>query len=322
MATTKSASIDSAASLASQQVLAQAQLLSLILQYVGLEFIWVASISKACLEAYKQEHGDSTSSTYTSAMSSASRLQLACEYGLPLAGNKHEHKRVRFAAGAVGDCATLQLARQYGMHFDSWVTKGVASYNSLQILRWIVEEQRCSFTAEDVICEACARGHAPMVQWIVTRPSRWNPCRLAGVISKVAAQHGHMHILQWQHDRGELQAAYAYRQAARHSHKNIIFWLRSQGYAWDVDCIAYAAAAHNLGMLKWLYAEGCPIGQAVHLCEQTLVQCDLDILKWLRENNIGDWTIADVQRLLMLAQRCRSDSRYQRIEAWLIEQLV
>jgi hypothetical protein len=73
-----------------------------------------------------------------------------------------------------------------------------------------------------------------------------------------AAQHGHLHIIQWAHSNGCPWDDRTCSAAARYGHLNILQWVRENGCPWDKwTCFAAAEAGH-LNILQWAREHGCP----------------------------------------------------------------
>jgi len=123
-----------------------------------------------------------------------------------------------------------------------------------------------------------------------------------GVITKRAARYGHMHVLQWLHERGTIERDSVCRGAAKGGHLHILEWSQTIGYEVHQFSPDAAAKYGRLEVLKWLRdQEGARdrlalgdtsesarrLGDTVlvwtpYTCAFAAARGDIESLQWLR----------------------------------------
>ena len=77
----------------------------------------------------------------------------------------------------------------------------------------------------------------------------WNKCTCS-----MAANGGHLEVLQWAHDNGCPLDALTCKYAAMGGHLEMMQWLRANGCPWDHRTCTNAAEGGHLEVLQWLHA--------------------------------------------------------------------
>jgi hypothetical protein len=132
-------------------------------------------------------------------------------------------------------------------------------------------------------------------------------CPCNGAASHAAAGAGHLHVLRWLMDEGDVSllqhnghaSAYdasewiglfnrscssvTYSAALRSGHLEVLRWARHQGCPWDERGIAVAARNGHLEVLKWMRDNHCSWNSQT--CEMAARNGHLELLKFVREHD-------------------------------------
>jgi hypothetical protein len=161
--------------------------LQLILQYVGpKDWLYMAAVSRLWQQAYRricEEHAKqqkawvlnlrhcercyigvvtATRTSYSNALASLPRLQLACAFDLQLSSVQC----LPLQAGMCADKQTLLYARAQGLPWSEAVCDGAAQLGKLDMLHWLHSEQQCPWRMATVVRAALRRADLPLLKWL------------------------------------------------------------------------------------------------------------------------------------------------------------
>jgi hypothetical protein len=136
------------------------------------------------------------------------------------------------------------------------------------------------------------------------------------LISLIAAEYGHTHILEWlvkneicidinAHDQaalfGHLETLmflHKYRnrlwdsaimlKAAQGEHLHVLQWLHSSGYSRSNFIVAVAVAVGNIEVLEWLLETGSSVDDLTPV--YAACACQIKVLKWLQDHGCAKTT--------------------------------
>lgn len=81
--------------------------------------------------------------------------------------------------------------------------------------------------------------------------------------ASVAAEQGHLGVLQWGWNNGCTRNESTCAAAARGGHLDVLQWLHEEGCAWDALTCCFAAGKGHLRVLQWAMDQGCRISHGV-----------------------------------------------------------
>jgi hypothetical protein len=106
-----------------------------------------------------------------------------------------------------------------------------------------------------------------------------------------AAKHGYLGILKWFYDKQSQQNKteklwneYTCSVAAERGHLEVLQWLREKGYPWNKLTCTRAARNGHLHILQWARQNSCPWNKDECLTKAK-EQGHLLIVKWIEEND-------------------------------------
>ncbi len=102
----------------------------------------------------------------------------------------------------------------------------------------------------------------------------------SSAFATVAAEGGHLKVLQWARSQGCPWDGQTCAMAARGGHLEVLQWLRTQGCPWNEWTGKNAACRGHLKMLKWARSQGCPWDETT--CDQAARGGHLEVLQWVR----------------------------------------
>jgi hypothetical protein len=126
-------------------------------------------------------------------------------------------------------------------------------------------------------------------------------------LTRVAAHHGKLELLQWLHECGcpwvEIDVC---RRAALHGHVDMLLWLQEVTAPWSTqlkrEMLFSAGWSNQLAAAQWLRQRGADwpssfLGTAVVKKDQVKVCWTLHVVRWALDNGCtwGDWQCAQLQ---------------------------
>ena len=125
---------------------------------------------------------------------------------------------------------------------------------------------------------AAEGGHLEVVQWAREHGSQWN-----AVTCHLAAMSGHLEVLRWAWKQDCPWNAMTCANAAWGGHLDVLRWAREHGCPWNNRTTEYAAGCGHLDVLQWARAHGCPWGQWA--CRSAAAGGHLAVLQWARAHD-------------------------------------
>jgi len=101
-------------------------------------------------------------------------------------------------------------------------------------------------------------------------------------ISNMAAENGHLHILEWMLKEDRLAEEHVCYYAAKGGHLSVLQWARANGCPWDELTCAYAADSGHLQVLQWARTNGCPWDERT--CAYAVRSGQQQVLQWAWDN--------------------------------------
>lgn len=121
---------------------------------------------------------------------------------------------------------------------------------------------------------AAANGHMHMLQWLHDKECPWDGCAPLH-----AAHHGHLCALQWM---SQLGYPLHFATMSNAGTVEIVHWLREIGVPWQSDLCENAARNGRLSVLKCARENGCPWN--VFTFARAAMRGDMAMLQWLLDN--------------------------------------
>jgi hypothetical protein len=149
---------------------------------------------------------------------------------------------LRFVQWVMSESAiTPDVTRRAGMT--------AAESGSMDLVRWLVEEQDCPVTNDAVVSAASA---------------------------------GDLEMLRWLHEQvgGDLQSLVP--AAGRHGHLHVVEWLLEEGCQLNEEVMYEAAGSSNKATVAWLLDRGCPFVEEM-LITSSCSNCTADVFQFLVE---------------------------------------
>eukprot|EP00611_Tribonema_gayanum_P023322 TRINITY_DN4882_c0_g1_i3.p1 TRINITY_DN4882_c0_g1~~TRINITY_DN4882_c0_g1_i3.p1 ORF type:complete len:284 (-),score=32.97 TRINITY_DN4882_c0_g1_i3:354-1205(-) len=126
---------------------------------------------------------------------------------------------------------------------------------------------------------AAEHGHLHMLKWLRQNGCEWDP-----MVCGRAAKNGHLEVLQWARANGCPWDARTCTCAAEYGHLEVLQWARANGCPWDDQTGLIAAGCGRLAVLQWMCAKGGPTRWDARLCSEAAAYGHLEVLQWLRAN--------------------------------------
>lgn len=273
--------------------------LSRVLEFAGKnEWLFVGGVCRRWQQLYHHVAPINRTS-YTAAMQSPTRLQLAIDSGIKLWSCRRTYAHCR-AAAMVGSKSVLLLAKANGMPWDTVLSGFVGEAGRLDILNWLCVDARCPVCVEDVAVSAASAGNILVLEWCMNIEGwSWDVER----VTTAAVRQGHVAVLQWllEHDRfwdeDDLMT-----EAAFSNQKQVIIWLRQKGFAMIAELTMAAAWRGHLTLLKWLIEEGCPVDPDI--VDRAAESNSVQVIQWLYEHQHGVWTADTLTQGMVSAALC------------------
>jgi hypothetical protein len=233
------------------------------------------------------------------AVASASMMKLACDCGLPVGS-----RRLQYTAGRWGDIATLTAAFECGMPQSSYICAGAARGGCLDVLMWLIRDQKCpapavisvlaagtgsipvldflkqrgtNFTVETA-CGAAAAGHQHIIEHLHTEG-----CPFDSTVCLHAAASGHVHVLQRLRElECDWDSARLCKRAAERGLVHVLQWAKQQGSVFTAEHMVEAAMFGHTAVCEYLLAQQCPCD--IDVCTAAALHGQLGTLQWLLEH--------------------------------------
>lgn len=154
-----------------------------------------------------------------------------------------------------------------------------AEAGSHQVLKWSILK---GYPYDESLLEnACIIGKLDIIIWL---QELFKLERLDILHYKIAAQYGHLNVLEYGYQHNQLlQNSFICDMAARHGHLHILKWCRE--ILWPFDRYIFIAAVEggNLEIVQWLYYNNCPYDKYVYQIARKLTNSNIHI--WLKTLN-------------------------------------
>ncbi|PNH10621.1 Superoxide dismutase [Mn], mitochondrial, partial [Tetrabaena socialis] len=154
----------------------------------------------------------------------------------------------------------LQWLQQRGYPLDGYVAEAAAAVGAVDVLQYVLEsvvalEER---TVAMAALEALRGGHLAVLQALHARGFD-----IAGAATAASAR-GHLPVVAWLVEvlgADKVLSAELFASAAKSGNMELLAWLPDRGCPWDHNTFAQAAEAGCEEQLEWLAGRGCPMGE-------------------------------------------------------------
>ncbi|PRP86844.1 hypothetical protein PROFUN_05061 [Planoprotostelium fungivorum] len=184
--------------------------------------------------------------------------------------------QVMTGAAQTSDPSLLLWLRSLGCPWDETACAAAAKHGQIEVLQWL-HENGCPWSAE-TSHNAIKAGHLRILEYARERGCPWEENKVA----TIAAQNGHLDILQWISINGGELHEQIYNRAAYYGHFHVIKWARENDCPWQESACSNAAAGGHLDILQWLRDKGCPWDSLVTV--NAACAGRIDILRYAKEN--------------------------------------
>lgn len=137
--------------------------------------------------------------------------------------------------------------------YHDTIVDTVAKYGNLFLLKHFFVKTKSYH--HNILCIAAEYGHVHILDWLVKNTG----CGLFRRLSIAAGRGGHIHVLEWlvKHKFNRLESIDVSVEATKHDHLHVLKWLREHGYEiYDTHCSKIAAEKGNMEILEWIYENG------------------------------------------------------------------
>jgi hypothetical protein len=159
---------------------------------------------------------------------------------------------ISVSTAASGSIPVLTLLRELNISFIVGTACSAAAAGHQHAIEYLHAEG-CLFN-NSVYLAAAMSGHVHILQRL--RELQW-PCDSAA-LRKLAAERGHLHVLQWAKQHGAVFTGVTMLQAAAHGQTAVCEYLLAQQCPCSADACTAAAGECQLGTLQLLLQHGCP----------------------------------------------------------------
>jgi hypothetical protein len=238
------------------------QILDAVFSYVGIgDYVYAGAVSrrwkgryiKLCHRSAPKGKKDKLVTTYSSALMTAARLQLAMDSRLELAGlhlNQCRTARI-IVMTSLEPIALLSLLKLYDFKWGPGLTFFAASRHKLQLLQWL-HKYRCPMTVGDAALGAVRNDNTDMLDWLRSLDSAWTVDTKQRLLWR-AGKLGHVTSLKWLREHGIAWSAresfYRLSETSSANCQNecwpvrAVQWSLSNGCNWGVwQCTKLATA--------------------------------------------------------------------------------
>ena len=183
---------------------------------------------------------------------------------------------VAAVAAEQGNLPLLKWLKEHKCVWTFEVCDMAASNGYLEILQY-ARANGCDWGA-NTCAKASAGGHLEILKWCIE-----NDCRFEEIKNfAAAAEHGHLHVIEYLHSKGYKWDAETTKMAASGGHFELLVWVRERGCPWTYQTLCGAVRSGHLEMAKWAFKEGCPMDQAV--CRAAAQNGRTEILRLIVES--------------------------------------
>ena len=136
----------------------------------------------------------------------------------------------------------------------------------------------------DLCYTAAENGHIHILDWIHQRcPVVYSSFDAAQWnVWLAAAVTGHIHVLEQFFNNGFTNSIHAAHGAAMTGNINILLWTQEHSLGWDAGTCAFATLGGHLDASRWLWENGCPWGW--HTIYNAQLYSHLEVVQWARDN--------------------------------------
>ncbi|PNG99619.1 Ankyrin repeat domain-containing protein, partial [Tetrabaena socialis] len=154
----------------------------------------------------------------------------------------------------------LEWLQQRGYPLNGYVAEAAARVGVVDVLQYVLDSGVALGTgAASVAFVAAQKGHLAVLQALPVRG-------FDGVAATAAAAAGggHLPVVAWLVEAlgaDKVLSAGVFASAAGSGNMELLAWLHDRGCPWDPEAFAYAAHTGCEEQLEWLAARGCPMGE-------------------------------------------------------------
>jgi len=177
-----------------------------------------------------------------------------------------------------GHLHVLQWAFDHEFEKSYWTCMHAARHGHFEVVKWA--HQHGLVCADAAFKAAAQGGHLEIVQWLHSNDGSRD--RHYSCVCSIAAEYGHLHVLEWACGQGYIMDSTTCSWAAGSGHLPILQWARARGCAWTNWTCRRAAEGGHLAVLQWARANGCPWDEET--CSSAAAGGHLDVLVWARAN--------------------------------------
>jgi len=150
--------------------------------------------------------------------------------------------------------------------------------------------------ANSICCVAAQGGHLNVVQWAMDLQHHcWN-----NETWKAAADSGHVHIMRWALSEGIPPHEDACTGAAWNGRLEVLKWCHAKQFPWNYRTCDVASFKGHIHVLKWTQSQNCPYDNGI--CLTAVLGNQLETLQWLRKNGYA-WDENEIRRSALLLKR-------------------
>jgi hypothetical protein len=327
----KSSSAAEQAGISIANPLLNPEVLELTLSFLQGEGLFAVAVSKrwkACYDelpvpstSVQQQHvHTSTCTAIAAAFGSPSRVTFAHAAGFQLqaagwklqeCAGKHcsaETLKVAYALGllwndnlsrAAAEAANLPalqwLHTELNLPLPTGIAENAARGGSIDILRWLKQQQQCVFDENTTYYGALRANNMPVLQYLHSEGVPWHDSvcgaaaaacdlqqlqwlrskggRLSNRVANDAASGGSVPIFVWLQQHGVQFTLQTMLEAAENGRTELCQWLRAVADCeWSAEVCDVAAAYGHVDTLRWLCANGCPVRPHT-VCYNAVIGC-------------------------------------------------
>jgi hypothetical protein len=288
----------------------QRGILQQVLDFVGpAQHLFLSPVSKsfrACYlntpvltSVYQDESGDVEitlvhhMTAFGAVLGSPSRVRLAAELGFVL---NIKNLWSQFLAGAHSSIETLvELHEQYQMRYTEVVCRGAAVAGSVSKLQWLLDEQQCP-QPDDIDRFAVNARTTDILKWLKQRGCVFTADTCAAAARSLQAAQ----MLEYLHSEGVPFDVSTMTEAIACQTLPLVQWLHKHGCPLSEEASLAASKLKDLAPLSWLHSVGCPCDYW-EMCYAGLVNGFADLMQWIIDNDIEEWTPTSLSLCLNIA---------------------
>ena len=205
-----------------------------------------------------------------------------CKYCMP---QDMKHK-IRIKACKFDSLETLEYmccTDEIPIENATKIINAAAKNGGLECAKWICTYVGYDCVTRDTGIVAAEGGHLNILEWLHTEYDQLR-AGYSRVLCANAAYGGQLEVIKWLHEKGYGWSSTACECAAQYGHLEVLKYLHENRCHWNKYACYRAVKNGHLEVLRYLHENGCPLGNAI--CSCAVENGHLEVLRYLYDNGV------------------------------------